>query len=147
MSIAEEVRRTITEAMKAKDSVRLDVARMTQAAFKNREIEKKAPLEEGDAQKIVATLIKQRKEAFEQFQNGGREDLAQKEAEEQGFLESLLPPPLSEDEIVAVVDRVIADTGASAAQDFGKVMKPVMAELGTRADGKLVKDLIQKKLT
>ncbi len=146
MSILEEVRRAVVESMKAKAQVRLDVARMTQAALKNKEIEKGAPLEEGDSQKVVATLIKQRKESIEQFQKAGRDELAAKEAEEIEFLETLLPPPLSEAEIAACVDKVIQESGAAGPQDFGKVMKPVMSELGTRADGKIVKQLVQQRL-
>ena len=146
MPILEDVRQAITESMKSRAQVRLDVARMTQAALKNKEIEKRSPLAEDEAQKVVATLIKQRKEAIEHFEKAGRSELAAKEREEQTFLESLLPPPLSEAEIAACIDKIIAETGASSAQDFGKVMKPVMTALGTRADGAVVKKLVQEKL-
>lgn len=146
MAIVEKVRRTIAEALKARDLVRLDAARMAQAALKNRQIEKGSELDETEAQKVIATLIKQHRESIEQYQKANREELAKKEEEEKVYLESLLPPPLSETEIAECIARVIAETGASEAKDMGKVMKPVMAELGPRADGAVVRKLVQEKL-
>jgi len=92
MSVVEEIRKAIPEAMKAKDSIRLGVARMAQAALQNREIEKRGPLDETEAQQVVATLAKQRRVSIEQFRRGCREDLAAKEEQELKFLSSLLPP-------------------------------------------------------
>ena len=146
MSRIEEIRKTIPEAMKAKDSVRLGVARMVQAALKNREIEKKAPLDETEAQQVVATLAKQRRESIEQFRRGSREDLAAKEEQELEFLSALLPPQLNQDEIVQQVEQVITEVGATGPQDIGKVMKPVMAKLAGQADGGLVRQVVQEKL-
>jgi uncharacterized protein YqeY len=145
--IVEEVKAVMKEALKAKDQVRLDAARMAQAAFKNLEIEKGGPLDEGDAQKVIATLIKQRREAAEQFRKGNRAELAAKEEQEMTFLETLLPPQLAEAEIVQAVDKVISETGASGPGDIGKVMKPVMAVVAGRADGSAVRRIVQERLT
>lgn len=146
MSLVEQMRQAITDAMKAKESVRLDAARMAHAALKNREIDKKGPLEELEAQKVIASLIKQRRESIEQFRKGGREELAEKEEQEKAFLETFLPPPLDEAEIAKEVDRIIAENKAAGPKDFGKVMKPVMAALGARADGAIVKRIVQERL-
>ncbi len=146
MTILEQVKAAVIEAMKAKAQVRLDVARMTQAALQNRQIEKGDELSETEAEKVVATAIKQRREAEEQFRQGGREELADKEAEERIFLESLLPPPLTDAELLTQVQQVVTTVGAAGPQDFGKVMKPVMAAVGTRADGAAVKKIVQQVL-
>ncbi len=147
MAIAEQVRKTMTEAMKARDTVLLGAARMAQAALQNREIEKKSPLEEAEAQKVIATLAKQRRESIEQFQKANRTDLVAKEEQELKFLETLLPAQLSREEIARHVEQVIAETGASGPQDVGKIMKPLMTKLAGQADGGLVRQLVQEKLT
>ncbi|MDX1401640.1 MAG: GatB/YqeY domain-containing protein, partial [Kiloniellales bacterium] len=142
MAIVDEIRQSITAAMKAKDTVRLDAARMTQAALKNREIEKGAPLDESEALKVIATLIKQRRESAEQFRQGNREELAEKEEAEIAFLSSFQPPQLSEAEIAAEVDKAIQASSAQGPQDMGKVMKPVMAAVAGRADGSVVRKIV-----
>lgn len=146
MAILEMVQKTIKESLKAKDSVRLNAARMAQAALRNREIEKKGSLDEGEAQKVITTLAKQRRESIEQFRKGNREELAKKEEEELSFLVSLLPPQASDDEIAAVVDRIIQESEASGPSDIGKVMKPVMTELAGKADGSRVRQIVQERL-
>lgn len=146
MAIASLVRKTLTEALKARDTVRLSAARLAQAALKNREIEKRGPLSETEAEAVIAHLAKQRREAIEQFRKGKREDLASREEAELKFLEGLLPQLLSREEIAREVEGVIAATGASGPQDIGKVMKPVMAKLSGRADGSLVRQIVQEKL-
>jgi uncharacterized protein len=147
VSIYDKIQEAMKEAMRAKDQVRLTVTRMTKAALKNREIEKKAALSKEEEQKIVASLVKQRRDSADQFRKGDRLDLAQKEEAEIEFLETLLPPPLTDAEVEDAIDRVIQETGACGNSDFGKVMKPVMGVLAGRADGTLVKQLVQKKLS
>lgn len=146
MAIVDEVRAVMKEALKARDQVRLDAARMAQAALKNREIELGAPLQESDAQKVIATLIKQRVEAAEQFRQGGREELANKEEAEATFLKTLQPPQLADAEIQQIIAAVLTETGAAGPSDIGKVMKPVMAKVAGRADGAHVRQLVQERL-
>jgi uncharacterized protein YqeY len=113
----------------------------------NKEVEKGRALEGPEEQQVIASLIKQRRDSIEQFQKGGRQDLADTEAGEISTLEVYLPPPLDPAEIDSAVAAAIAETGASSAKDFGKVMKAVMPKLaGRAADGKAISELVRQKL-
>jgi uncharacterized protein len=149
MGISEQVQKDMVEAMRSRDELRLSTLRMVKAAIKNREIEKRAPLDEKEAQQILATLVKQRKDSIEQFQKGGRQELADKEAAEIKLIEAYLPKAVGEEEIAAVVKAVIAEMGSPTMKDMGTVMKNVMAKLqagGARVEGKTVSDLVKKQL-
>ena len=147
MSLAEDVNRAITEAMKAKDAQRLVALRMLKAAMMNREVEKGRPLDDDEARQVVSTLVKQRRDSIEQFTKGGRKDLADKETAEIQILEGYLPPAVDAAELETAVDSAIASTGATSPKDMGKVMKAVMADLaGTTVDGKAVNELVRRKL-
>ena len=137
----------ITAAMRAKDQARLVPLRMAKAAMMNREVEKARPLEEAEAEQVIASLIKQRRDSIEQFAKGGRQDLVAKETAEVAVLEAYLPPALDPAEVERVVAAAITETGASSAKDMGRVMKAVMAKLaGQTVDGKLVNDLVRRRL-
>lgn len=147
MSLAEDVNRAITDAMKAKDAQRLVALRMLKAALMNREVERGRTLDENEARQVVSALVKQRRDSIEQFTKGGRQDLADKETAEIVILESYLPPALDSVELERAVDNAIASTGASSAKDIGKVMKAVMADLaGKTVDGKAVNELVRRRL-
>lgn len=147
MSLAEDVNRAITEAMKAKDARRLVALRMLKAAMMNREVERGRPLDDDEARQVVSTLVKQRRDSIEQFTKGGRKDLVDKETAEIQVLESYLPPAVDAAELEKVVDSAIASTGATSPKDMGKVMKAVMADLaGKTVDGKAVNELVRRKL-
>ena len=149
MSLTEQIQKDITTAMKARDEARLSTLRMVKAALKNREIEKMAPLDEKEAQQVLNTLIKQRKDSIEQFSKGGRQELAEKEAREIELIETYLPKPAGEDEIARGVRAVISDMGSPTMKDMGTVMKNTMARFaaqGLRVDGKLVSELVKKEL-
>lgn len=147
MALVEDVNRAITEAMKAKDALRLGTLRMLKAAFMNREVERGRPLDENEARQVVSTLVKQRRDSIEQFTKGGRTDLAEKETAEIAVLESYLPPALDAAELEKIVDSAIAETGAASAKDMGKVMKAVMAALaGKTVDGKAVNEMVRRRL-
>jgi uncharacterized protein YqeY len=147
MSLAEDVNRAITDAMKAKDAPRLVALRMLKAALMNREVERGRALDDTEARQVVAALVKQRRDSIEQFTKGGRKDLADKETAEIVILESYLPPPLDADELEKAVENAITSTGATSAKDMGKVMKAVMADLaGKTVDGKTVNELVRRKL-
>jgi uncharacterized protein YqeY len=137
----------IADAMRKHDPVRLTALRMLKAALMNREAERGRSLDEGESLQVVTALVKQRRDSIEQFTNGGRQDLADKEAAEIRVLEAYLPPAADP----AVVDRAVADaiaeTGATSVKDMGRVMKAAMAKLtGLSVDGKTVNDLVRQKL-
>lgn len=147
MSMMQRIGDDLSAAMKARDQGRLAPLRMAKAALMNKEVEKGRPLDDAEAQQVVASLIKQRRDSIEQFTKGGRTDLAEKEAAEIAVLEAYLPPPLDAAEIEAAVDAAITETGASSARDLGRVMKAVMGRLaGRAADGKTVNELVRKRL-
>jgi uncharacterized protein len=147
MTFIERISQDIASAMRAKDAARLAALRMAKAALMNREVEKGAALDDPESRQVMASLIKQRRDSIEQFRNGGRDDLADKEAAEIVTLEAYLPPALDASAIEAIVDEVIQSTGASGARDLGKVMKGVMPRLaGQTVDGKQVNEIVRRKL-
>lgn len=135
------------EAMKAKDSLRLAVLRMMKTALKNKEIEKREPLEESEEMAVVRTLVKQRRDSIEQFRKGDREELAQKEEAELKLVEAYLPPAVDESKIDEAVAAAVQETGATSPKEMGKVMKAVMAKFaGQTVDGKLVSGKVRAHL-
>lgn len=149
MPIVDQIQRDITAAMKAREEVRLSTLRMVKSALKNREIEKMAPLNDKEAQQVLGTLIKQRKDSIEQFTKGGRKEMADKEAAEIELIETYLPRAASDENIAAGVKAVIAEMGTPSMKDLGTVMKNAMAKFaaeGVRVDGKLVSEAVKKEL-
>jgi uncharacterized protein YqeY len=149
MSITETIQKDMTEAMKAREQQRLSTLRMVRSALKNREIEKRGPLDEKEELSVLSTLIKQRKDSIEQFQKGNRADLAEKERAEVELIESYMPKALGQSEIVSAVRQVIAEMGSPTLKDVGTVMKAVMARFaasGARVDGKMVNEAVRQEL-
>jgi uncharacterized protein YqeY len=137
----------IADAMRKHDPVRLTALRMLKAALMNREAERGRALDEGESLQVVTALVKQRKDSIEQFTNGGRQDLADKEAAEIRVLEAYLPAPADPAAIDQAVTDAIAETGATSPKDMGRVMKAAMAKLaGQSVDGKAVNELVRQKL-
>ena len=147
MPLIDDISAAMTAAMKAKDQARLAPLRMLKAALMNREVEKGRALDDAEAQQVVASLIKQRRDSVEQFLKGGREELAARETAEIAVLETYLPPPVDPAEIEGAVDDAIRELNATSAKDFGRVMKAVMSRLaGQGADGRLITDIVRRKL-
>jgi len=149
MTLTEQIQKDMVQAMKAKDAARVSVLRMISAALKNKQIEKKGALSEEDVIQVLKTQQKQRSEAIEQFDKGGRSDLAEKERQEKRVIESYLPEPVSEDEVVKAITDVIQAVGAQGPKDMGAVMKESMSRLqstGKTVDGKMVNALVKAKL-
>jgi hypothetical protein len=143
----ERISQDLTSAMRAREAQRLAALRMAKAALMNREVEKGRALDESEEQQVVVSLIKQRRDSIEQFRQGGRQDLADKEAAEIITLEVYLPPPVDPAEIERAVSEAIAEAGATSAKDLGKVMKAVMPKLAGRAvDGRTINELVRRKL-
>ena len=149
MGISEQVQKDMVEAMRNREELRLSCLRMVKTALKNKEIEKRGPLDDQEAQQILATLIKQRRDSVEQFQKGGRQELADKEAAEIKLIEAYLPQAMGAEEIASVVKATIAEMGAPTLKDMGVVMKAAMAKLqatGARVEGKTVSEVVKKQL-
>jgi uncharacterized protein YqeY len=150
MSISEKVQKDMTDAMRARDERRLSALRMVKAALKNREIEKRGKLDDGEEMQVLSSLIKQRKDSVEQFTKGGRQELADKESAEIKLIESYLPRAVPENEIEGVVKIKIAELHTPTLKDMGAIMKAVMAHFqtsGARVDGKLVSEIVKRQLT
>jgi uncharacterized protein YqeY len=147
MKLLDTVNADIANAMRAKETIRLGALRLLKTALTNKSVEKGRDLDDNEGLQVIGTLIKQRRDSIEQFQKGGRQDLVDREAAEIKVLEGYLPPPVSEAELAQIIDAVVADTGAASAKDMGKVMKGVMSRLaGRTADGRVVSDLVKKRL-
>jgi uncharacterized protein len=147
MSVTADVSAAIADAMRKREALRLGALRMLKAALMNREIERGHALDDNEAHQVVASLVKQRKDSIEQFTNGGRDDLAKKEAAEIVVLEAYLPPAADPAIVERAVDEAIAETGANSAKEMGRVMKATMARLaGQSVDGKAVSELVRQKL-
>ena len=147
MNLKQQLTEAMKTAMKAKDSLRLSAVRMILAAVKNREIEQRRDLDDEEVLGVLTTLAKQRREAAQAYRDGGREDLAAKEEAELAMLQDFLPAPLTREELVALIERAVVETGAASMKDMGKVMKIVSAETLGRADGKTVSDLVKARLS
>ena len=150
MSIPEQIQKDMTEAMKARDERRLSALRMVKTALKNREIEKRGPLDDKEALQVLSTLVKQRKDSIEQFTKGGRMELADKEKAELTLIESYMPKAVGEEEVVGTVRATISEMGSPTIKDMGNVMKAVMAKFsasGARVDGKQVSDAVKRELS
>jgi uncharacterized protein YqeY len=149
MTISERVQQDMVAAMKAREETRLSTIRMIKTALKNKEIDKRAPLDDQEAMSVLNTMIKQRKESIEQFTKGNRPELAAKEAAEITLIEGYLPKAVGANEIAAKVQETIAEMGSPTIKDMGAVMKNVMAKFaaaGARVDGKQVNEAVRKAL-
>jgi uncharacterized protein len=150
LTISERITQDVTAAMKARDEHRLSTLRMVKSAIKNKEIDKRAPLDDQEALAVLSTLIKQRKDSIEQFTKGGRKELADKEAAEIVIIEGYMPKAAGEEEIASVVRSTISEMGTPTMKDMGAVMKNSMAKFaasGTRVDGKVVSETVKKLLS
>ena len=146
MGLRDQIDVDIKSAMKSGAKDKVSALRMLSAALKNKQIEKRAPLVDGEIVDTVRSLIKQRRDSIEQFAKGGRQDLVDKEAAEVAVLEVYLPQQMAREEIEKIVRDVIAQTGAQGAKDMGKVMKALVPLLAGRADNKLVSELVKSSL-
>jgi hypothetical protein len=147
MTLEERLLNEMKEAMKSGDKLRLSTIRMIRSAVKNREIEVRKTLDDEDIFKVIQGMVRKGDESVEQFQTGGRMDLVEKEKKEIEILKSYLPQPLSQEEVLKIIDETIQETQASSLKDLGKVMKAVMPKLGGKADGKLINQWVKERLS
>lgn len=148
MEILPKILNEIKDAMKSKDSLKLNTLRFLQSAIKNREIELRPnPMTDEEAMGVIKKLVKQRKESIEQYKAGNRQDLVDQESAELKILETYLPAQMSKDQVEKLVAEVVASVGAKTIKDMGPVMKEVLARSGGAADNKLVSELVRAKLS
>ncbi len=147
MGLRETISNDIKDAMRAKDSAKLNALRMVQSAFKNREIElRPEPMSEDEHLGILKKLVKQRKESIEQFAAAKRQDLVDNEAAELKLLEFYMPAQMSREQIEKIVADVMTALNATTVKDMGAVMKEVQARTAGAADNKIVSDVVKAKL-
>lgn len=147
MSLIEQLKTAQKDAMRAKDKLRLGTIRMALAEVKQREIDGQAELKEEDVLALLTKMVKQRKDAANQFQEAGRTDLADTELAEIVVLESFLPQALSEQEVQELLTQALAETQAAGMQDMGKVMGWLKPKVQGRVDMGKLSGLIKAKLT
>ena len=147
MSLNKEIIDDLTAAMKAQDGARVSTLRMVKANLMNRQIEKGGELTDEEVQKALQSLVKQRRDSIEQYDKGGRAELAAKEALEISHIESYLPQPATPEEIEQAVADAVFESGASSMRDMGAEMKAALVKLqGKSADGKMVSEAVKAKL-
>jgi uncharacterized protein len=149
MTLSEQIQKDMVEAMRSKQELRLSVLRMMKSAVKNKEIDKRAPLDDKEVVQVLSTMVKQRRDSIEQFTKGNRPELAAKEADEIKLIEGYMPKAASEDDVRNTVRAVIAEMGSPTTKDMGTVMKNTMAKFaasGVRAEGKTVSEVVKQEL-
>ncbi|MBI4209289.1 MAG: GatB/YqeY domain-containing protein [Deltaproteobacteria bacterium] len=146
MSIKETVLSDLKAATKSQEKLRLSTIRLLVAAMKNREIELRRALDDVGVLALIGSMVQQRRQAIELYQQGKRQDLADKEQKEIEILQGYLPSPLTSQELEKLVQEAITQTGATSERDMGKVMKTIMPQVTGRADGKEVSALVVKCL-
>jgi uncharacterized protein len=142
-----EIEENFKKALKSQDKLKTSALRMLRAAIKNKEVERRGPLEDQDVQSLIRGMIRQGKEAIEQFEKGGRLDLSEKERAELEIYKAFLPVQASSAEIEETISQVIREVQASGLKDMGKVMKGAMARLTGRAEGQTIQAVVKQKLS
>ncbi len=148
MSLKEKLTADMKEAMKAREEgrQRLGVIRLVRGAIRQQEIDGQRELDDEAVLSVISKEVKQRRDAIEEFQKGGRDDLVRQNEAEIAILMEYLPQQMTEDEVRSAVQEAIAATGASTPKDMGKVMKELMPKVKGRADGKLVNQIVRERL-
>jgi len=149
MTLQERIDSDLKDAMRAKDATRLGVLRILKSALKYSAIEKggaEAQLDDGEAAQVIRKQVKQRQDSIEQFEKGGRPELAAKEKEELAILNAYLPQGLSADELEKIVRETISEVGATSKAQMGAVMKALQGKVAGRADGKSLSHEVQRQL-
>lgn len=146
MLLRAQITEDMKTAMRAKDSARLAAIRLLQAAIKQREVDERIELDDMQVIEVIEKMLKQRRDSIAQYQAANRQDLVEVEEYEASVLQGYLPQPLSETEVNALLDKVIADTGASGMKDMGKVMSEVKPLVVGRADMGKISGLIKARL-
>lgn len=146
MSLKSQITEDMKNAMRAKDTTKLGAIRLLQAAIKQREVDERIELDDAAVVSVIEKMLKQRRDSITAYEGAGRNDLADAEKFEVSVLQAYMPQQLSDTEIAAIVEKVIAETGAAGAKDMGKVVGAVKPLVAGRADMGKVSGLIKAKL-
>lgn len=146
MALKDRIKADMVDAMRAKDPAKLGALRLLSAAIQRREVDERITLDDAQVTAVIEKLLKQSRESIEQYEKGGRPELAAKERAEAGYWQAYMPQPLSDAEIDALISETIAATGASSVKDMGKVMGALKSKLAGRADMGQVGAKIKAKL-
>ncbi len=146
MSLNQQIKSDIKDAMRAKDTVKRNTLRNIQAAVKQIEVDERRDVTDADLETIMMKYLKQREDAKTQFADAGRNDLVEKEDAEIAIVKAYLPEPMDDTELENVLKEVIASTGAESMKDMGKVMGAAKGAIGSRADGGRINQMVKKLL-
>ncbi|MCK4856843.1 MAG: GatB/YqeY domain-containing protein [candidate division Zixibacteria bacterium] len=147
MSLLDTLNSDLKKAIKSRNSDTAELIRSLKSDIKYKEIEKKEPLIEEEIIAVLSSAAKKRREAIEQFQAGGRDDLVQRETRQLDLIINYLPKQMSDDEISEMVQAAIEETGAATPADLGKVMKVLMPRIKGRADGSKIRQIVFARLS
>ncbi len=147
MAYKEDINAGLKKALKEKDALRVSVLRMLLSSLGYKEIDKRAPLTEEEFHAVVKTMIKQHVESIEGFKKGQRQDLVDKEEKELQILKEFAPAQISEEELAQEVEKAIEALGARDQKDMGRVMKFLVEKLASRADGKVLSQMVRNRLS
>ena len=147
MSLRDQISDDLKAAMRSGETVRRDTIRLLTAALKQREVDERKTLIDGDVLAVIEKMIKQRRDSISQFEQGGRQDLADKEKQELTLLQTYMPQAMGEDELAAAIAAAVSESGAAGPADMGKVMAVLKPKLAGRADMGKVSDAVKARLT
>jgi uncharacterized protein len=147
MSLKETITEDMKSAMRAKETTRLGTIRLLLSAMKQREVDERIELTDADIIAVIEKMLKQRRDSIAAYESASRTDLADVEKAEVAVLQTYLPQQLTEEEIKAILDKVVADTGAAGMQDMGKVMAAIKPLVAGKADMGKISSLIKAKLS
>ncbi len=147
MSLKDQIKSDVKDAMRAKDVVKRDTLRNIQASIKQIEVDERRDVTDADVETIMMKYLKQREDAKTQFADAGRDDLVEKEDAEIAIIKAYLPEPMDDAELETVLKEVIATVGAESMKDMGKVMGAAKAAIGSRADGGRINMMVKKLLS
>jgi uncharacterized protein YqeY len=147
MAYKDAIEQDLKKALKEKDNVRVSILRMLLSSLSYKEIEKKNELTQDEFYAVVKTMIKQHTESIESFKKGNRPELAEKEEKELHILKEFVPAQMSEEEVAAELENAVQAVGAKDMKDMGKVMKFLMEKLSSRVDGKVLSEMVKRRLS
>ncbi len=147
MGLKDDLSANVVKALKAKEKETVSTLRFFLSAVKNKEKDLRRDISDDEVQAVALAQVKQRQDSIEQFEKGGRQDLADKERAELEILKDYIPEQLSEDELREIVKAAITETGAESMKDMGKLMAAVMAKAKGKADGKVVSAMVKELLS
>ena len=152
MSLRERIETDLKQALKQRDRATLEALRMVKAKIQEKQVDlrgkqgAKAELSDDDVQAVLNAYAKQRRDSIEAYEQGGREELAQKERDELEIIQAYLPKQLSDQEVEVIVEKAVSESGAQSMKDIGAVMKLVMPQVRGLADGKRVNEIVRAKI-